>query len=150
MRFSLLIIILVLFSGCRKYKENKGLILSSREKRIAGVYQFESLSLNSQDYLPLLQQDSSYCTIQINTLNENPENTVVYRYSFGKQDRSYWEFGGDAKIVFGGTYYKVVKNGLNPLGKDFSVWEISKLTKEELKMSRQKNDSLWEITLKKL
>jgi hypothetical protein len=157
-RFLLLVAVSFVAFACSKYDDGPALSFRSAEKRLSGLWEIQSLKIESIDYHSAYMADSVYLRFVI---SGTKEQLYIYLVEDSKSSShlstSALVLGDKNKtLIFGLPDYSMYTNITAPLFElvpafnTEHTWDVSRLSMYDLWMSTTHNDSLYELEFHKI
>ena len=158
LKISLVLVLALLFSTCKKYPDGPKIALHTVKNRITGIFKLDKFiidGIDSVNYLPPCQQ--------INDIGLADKEAYYFKFEGGDIKGldgfgSYTLSGDQSSIYLSYSHYSAhnyptnYRNIIEPYANntDDGKWEIRKLTNKEFWIRNSANNVLYEIHLKKL
>lgn len=157
-KISIVVVVSFIAFACSKYDDNPGISFRSVEKRLSGLWEIQSLKIEGIDYHSEYMADSVYLRFVI---SGTKEQLYIYLVEESKSSShlsaSALVFGDKNKtLIFGLPVYALYTNitapifHLIPAINTEHEWDISRLTMDDLWISTDHNDSLYELEFFKI
>ena len=135
-KFAFPLLVIIFYSGCKKYPDGPLISLSSKEGRISGHWDVEYFSINGYDSTTYLRSQPFYGRYFFSTEQDNRKNFFTYKNSILPATPNYngigfWMFLEHKEALY--VHFDLyTPPALGPYRAADVTWEIRRLKSKEL------------------